>query len=178
MANAPEKHSDSAGPSFALAAIARYARQLRNYLGRRLQQPCDIDDVAQEVYLRLLRTNPDEIKKPLSFLLGVASNVVADYWEREGKERFPSAGDAVELFGQHASEALDDRLDECLSVQQQIEDALAQVSPIHALVLTMINRDGYSYDEVAQKLGLSRNTVHIYSRAARAQIRMAQWDGE
>lgn len=104
--------------------------------------------------------------------------MVADYWEKERREHFPSAGDALTVRAQQPSETLEDRLDECLSVKQEIAEALAQVAPMHALVLTLINRDGYSYEEVAQKLGLSRNTVHIYSRAARAQIRMALWDHE
>ena len=166
------------GTSFAVSAMQRYARQLRGYLSRRLRQPSDIDDLAQEVYLRLLQTEPREIKKPLSFVLGVAAHVVADHWSAETKtrSRFPSAGDVYEICGDLASEALGDRLEDWLSVRQQVDEALSKLSPMHAAILILHKRDGLSYEEVAQRLELSVHTVHSYLRAARAQVRMAHID--
>lgn len=173
-----QQPSRSRGANFAVSALQHYARQLRGYLRRRLRQPSDIDDLAQEVYLRLLQTDPGEIKKPLSFLLGVAAHVVADHWSAESKNRthFPPSADKFEICGDLASEALRDRPEDWLSVCQQVDEALSGLPPMHAAVLILHKRDGLSYEEVSQRLGLSVHTVHKYLTTARAQIRMAYAD--
>ncbi len=163
--------------NLAVSAFNRYAERLRGFFGRRLGQSCDVDDLAQEVYLRLLSTDPSQVRKTLPFILGVASHVLTDHLRAETREqeRFPSAGDALQVLKERPSEALGDRLDDCLSVRQEIAEALKQLSPVHAAVLVLHKRDGLSYEEVAKKLNLSVHTVHVYLRDARAQIRMAHW---
>ena len=163
--------------NLAVSAFSRYAERLRGFFGRRLHQSCDVDDLAQEVYLRLLNTDPAHVRKTLPFILGVASHVLADHLraETQERERFPSAGDAPQVLREQPSETLSDRLDDCLSVRQEISAALKQLSPVHAAALVLHKRDGLSYEEVAKKLNLSVHTVHVYLRAARAQIRMTHW---
>jgi RNA polymerase sigma factor (sigma-70 family) len=67
---------------------------------------------------------------------------------------------------------LTDRLEDFVSIQQQIEAALAKLPPMQAAVLVLHKRDGLSYEEVAQKLGLKVETVHKYLTQARLKIRM------
>src|SRR6476646_7591720 len=76
----PKEISESWVSRFAGAAAHRYARELHRYLLRRLRRPQDVDDLAQEVYLRLLRLDEAKcVEKPLAFLYGVAAHVVADF---------------------------------------------------------------------------------------------------
>jgi RNA polymerase sigma factor (sigma-70 family) len=175
------KQQDVPDPTSNLAesALNRYARQLRHFFGRRMQS-CDVDDLAQEVYLRLLSTDPKQVRKALPFILGVASHVLSDHLRAETKEQehFPSAGEALDVLREQASDALGDRLDDYLSVHQEIDEVLKQLSPVHAAALILHKRDGLSYEEIAQRLNRSVHTVHIYLRAARAQIRMAHWSDE
>jgi RNA polymerase sigma factor (sigma-70 family) len=174
MAKALGKHALISGStSFAGSAMQRYARQIHSYLSRRLRQRQDIDDIAQEVYLRLLRTDTTSVKKPLSFVLGVAAHVVADHWssELQNAQRFPSAGDAYEAYGDLASDLLRDRVEDLLSLRQEVERILSQMPPIQVAVLLLIKRDGYSYEEAAAKLGLSVHIVHSNLTTARAAFR-------
>lgn len=163
----------SASAGFAMSTMQRYARQIHSYLSRRLRQRQDIDDIAQEVYLRLLRTDTTSVKKPLSFVLGVAAHVVADHWssELQNAQRFPSAGDAYEEFGDLASELLRDRVEDLVSLRQEVDKALHQMSPMQVSVLLLHKRDGYSYAEIASKLGISIHIVHSNLTAARAEFR-------
>jgi RNA polymerase sigma-70 factor (ECF subfamily) len=156
-------------------ALRNFARQLKGYVRRNLRRTCDVDDVVQEVYLRLLRTDVADVKQPISYLLGTASYVAADFREREGRQLFPSAGDAVEVCSNVPSEALGDKLDEWLSITQELEEALAIVPPLYRAILILINRDGRSYEEVGKIMGFRPRTIHIYATRARAAIRMGHW---
>jgi RNA polymerase sigma factor (sigma-70 family) len=161
--------------SFAVHALRNCAKRLQGFVRRKVRRDYDVDDVMQEVYLRLLRTDRAEVKQPIAFLLRAASYVAADFSEREGREFFPSAGDAVEVCSNLASEALGDKLDEWLSIKQELEKALAIVPPMYRAIVILVNRDGMSYEEVGKIMGLKPSTVHVYATRARAAIRMGHW---
>ncbi len=169
--------SGGGSAGFAVAAISLYARELRRFLGRRIRRRWDVDDLAQEVYLRLLKTDPDGVRRPLEFMLGVAQHVLMDRFRAASREEqtFPAAADAVELLQNEPSEALEDRLEECLTVHQELSSTLAQLSPAHAAALVLFHRDGLTYQEIGRKLGITLETVHTYIRDARRQIRMKHW---
>src|SRR5512139_1777854 len=62
----------------------RWNRRLLSFLGRRVRAGVDIEDLAQETYLRLLRA-PDLalVRNPQAYLLRVASNVVSEWRDRQ-----------------------------------------------------------------------------------------------
>ncbi len=166
-------------PGFARTAFERYARQLRHYLRRRSGRAQDVDDLAQEVYLRLLRIDPaTRVMKPLAFVYGVAARVVADHKSRSSQteEVVVSADEVLGDWLKHPSEAPDARLEEQLAMRQQLERALTALPPLHAAILVLHKRDGLSYEEVARQLGVSLHTVHKYLTESRAQLRMMCWD--
>ncbi len=157
----------------------RYALQLHRYLARRLRRPQDVDDLAQEVYLRLLRLgNENRVRKPLPFLYGIAAHVLADFNMENVSEREHLTFDdeAVHAWSQSSAGMAPEELTERLNLQQQIERALAKLPRMHAAVLLAHKRDGLSYKEVAQRLNLSVHTVEKYLTQAKARIRMMSWD--
>jgi RNA polymerase sigma-70 factor (ECF subfamily) len=164
---------------FATSTFGRYRRELHRYLMRRLRQPQDVDDLAQEVYLRLLTLDDEKVvHKPLAYLYGVASHVLADFrieLEQE-REHITVDSDTVDEWSDSPSCVLPDNLAERLSLQQQIDTALAQLPPTHAAVLLAHKRDGMSYDQVAELLGLSIHTVEKYVTQAKARIRSMPWE--
>jgi RNA polymerase sigma-19 factor, ECF subfamily len=178
------KHRDAPSPQkpaadLGVSAFRHYRRELHRYLLRRLRRPQDVDDLAQEVYLRLLRHDETKcVRKPLAYLYGIASHVVADFrieTEHE-RERLTFDSEACEQGSEEPTSALPDDLADRLNLQQQLERALAQLPPTHAAVLLAHKRDGLSYEEVAQKLNLSVHTVEKYITQAKARIRTMAWD--
>jgi RNA polymerase sigma-70 factor (ECF subfamily) len=162
-------------PNFAISTVERFTQELRRYLIRRLGRPQEVDDLAQEVYLRLLRIDSAKcVHKPLAFVYGVAARVLADHRTETSQDDayFVSAEELPESWSDHASDALSDRLEDSFSISQQIEKALAQLPAMHAAVLILHKRDGMSYEEVAVELQLSVHTVHKYLTEGRAQLRM------
>jgi hypothetical protein len=62
---------------FVATVAAQYGRRLRAFLAARLRNSADIADLAQEVFLRLLRVDAHEqIRNPEAYLLTVASHVI------------------------------------------------------------------------------------------------------
>lgn len=164
---------------FGVWAFSHYRRELHRYLLRRLNRPQDVDDLAQEVYLRLLRHDENKsVRKPLAYLYGVAAHVVADFRidSEPDREHLVVDSEAVEQCSDEPSYALPDDLAQRLNLQQQLERALARLPPTHAAVLLAHKRDGLSYKEVAQKLGLSVHTVEKYVTQAKARIRTMPWE--
>ena len=163
--------------SAGMGLFGQYTRELHRYLLRRLRRPEDVDDLAQEVYLRLLRMDQDKcVRKPLNFLYGIASHVVADF-HRARARTVPTVDASDEREESNESNpAPSDELAERLNLQQQLQRALAQLPPTHAAVLLAHKRDGLSYEEVARELKLSVHTVAIYIKEAKARIRLMPWE--
>jgi RNA polymerase sigma-70 factor (ECF subfamily) len=164
--------------NFATSTFGRYRRELHRYLMRRLRQPQDVDDLAQEVYLRLLRLDDGRfIHKPLAYLYGIASHVLSDFRIHDNE-----MADAIhrcdpnEDWSEQPACVLPDDLADRLNLQQQIDCALAQLPPTHAAVLLCHKRDGLSYTETAEKLGLSEHTVAKYVTQGKARIRTMSWE--
>src|SRR6202790_5047322 len=62
----------------------RWNRSLLQFLGRRVRAAVDIEDLAQETYLRLLRARDlREVRNPQAYLLRVASHVLIEWRDRQ-----------------------------------------------------------------------------------------------
>lgn len=166
------------GFSFALSAYKRYRDQLRIYLGRRLARPQDIDDLAQDVYLRLLRVESEsEIKEPLAYLYTVAAHAIADHMSvvKREQERAATAGEMPELLFGDSSAAHLGRPEDIVDVEQEVNQALAELPEKQAAVLYLFERDGLSRREIAVKCKLTEDTVKKYLTQARSKVRLKVW---
>jgi RNA polymerase sigma-70 factor (ECF subfamily) len=160
-----------------ISTFTRYRRELHRYLMRRLRRPQDVDDLAQDVYERLLKLDDERVvHKPLAYLYGIASHVVADHRTDESARcKCVVEHDGTDDWLDQPSCVLPDDMADRLNLQQQIDRALAQLPPTHAAVLLCHKRDGLSYMETAKKLGLSPFTVEKYLTAAKARLRTMEW---
>lgn len=162
------------GFDFGASSFRDYDKHLHRYLSHRLG-PQDAEDLAQEVYLRLLRMDGEKcVQKPLAYIYGIASHLVADYRSDSRRQR--------ELLRDEKEENLEegweiiDELAERLNLQQQLERALARLPRTQAMVLLAHKHRGLSYEEVAAELGLSIHTVEKYITQAKARIRTMTWE--
>jgi RNA polymerase sigma factor (sigma-70 family) len=152
--------------------IAEWARSwnagLTRFLRRRLPQQIDAEDLAQEVYVRLLRVEKLElIEEPQAYLYRVASNVAAEWRMRACHSKPHSADELDTLVGATTPESLLDDAD----LAKQLDVALREMTPMVRAVIYLKLRDGMSHEQVAQHLGITTRMVRRLLTTGYAQLR-------
>jgi RNA polymerase sigma factor (sigma-70 family) len=163
--------SESAS-TLAGAAFRDHAADLQRFLARRVTLAEDADDLAQEVFARLLRVrNADLVRNPLSYLLGIATHVVREFRQRKQHERVLFDSDLADGLCDHC-EADASGIAEQFELRERLDKALQRLPAAHQLVLLLVKRDGLSYAEAATAAGLSVHTIEKYVVEARARLRV------
>ena len=169
------------GRGLAFVAANHYSSDLRAYLSRRLGNPHDVEDVAQSVFLKLVRINNRDlvVEKPFGFVRTIANRALAELGALRARDRahFVSASQIEHLVESAVTTDDDESLGDGLDVHQQIETALSQLSPTLASVLILVARDGLSYAEAAERLDISEHAVKKNLQRARAQLRRRLFPG-
>ncbi|HEY0342739.1 MAG TPA: sigma-70 family RNA polymerase sigma factor [Steroidobacteraceae bacterium] len=148
----------------------RWNRNLFQFLRRRVRSSVDVQDLAQETYLRLLRARDlNEVRHPLAYLLQVASHVALEWCDRQ-----PS-GDSMVVF--HEDMLVDGRLPELeldarLS-QQRLDETLASLPPMMRAVVLLRLRDERSDQEIAAELRITDRQVRRYLARGYERLRLA-----
>jgi len=133
----------------------RWNKSLLKFLGRRVRASVDIEDLAQETYLRLLRARDlGEVRNPQAYLLRVAGHVVAEWRDHQPPEDPLTLIDDDET-GEDGPEC---ELDADVS-QIRLDETLADFSALTRAVLLLRFRDEYSYKEIAERLSLTERQV-------------------
>jgi RNA polymerase sigma factor (sigma-70 family) len=146
----------------------QHGLRLRRFLASRLPHAkADVEDLAQEVFLRLLRIdNHETIRSSEAYLYTIAFHVLHQHVLRVAS--IPEAVEISTLIDEMECTAESDPLTRAETQQQidELEDALGQLSPKTQAVLLLHRRDGYSLEEIATKLGFSRaNAAKYLSKA-------------
>jgi RNA polymerase sigma factor (sigma-70 family) len=149
--------------SFVAGIAARYGPRLRRFLSLRLRNAADVPDLAQEVFLRLLRVNGCEnIRSPEAYLFTIASHVIHQHAVRRSSE--PVSVDVADVFSELKTSASDDPSDQAAHAQRldELEHMLGFLPARVATALVLHRVAGYSVQEVADELGVSRETTKKY----------------
>lgn len=169
---------ESASNSFVGSVLIRYHRQLFRFLMRRLRNSQQVQDLAQEVYLRLLRVeNHGDIQEPLAYVYRTAGNVVAEYRLRQHREdkRMQFDSDATEWAAEHSPHLSPDEHAEQLNSELTLKRVLEALPPMYRDVLILRACRGLAYKEIALQLSLSVHTAEKYYFKALASVRAADW---
>jgi RNA polymerase sigma factor (sigma-70 family) len=146
--------------SFVTDLAARHGRQLRRYLAARLRNTADVADLAQEVFLRLIRVDRhDKIRSPEAYLFTIASHVLHQHGLNHAAT--PASVDITDpLVDQRLAAESDPGVQ--LDLQRrmkEIEGILQQLAPNTQASLLLHCRDGWTLDEIGTRLGVSRSMV-------------------
>jgi RNA polymerase sigma-70 factor (ECF subfamily) len=127
----------------------------------------DVEDLVQEVFLRLLRIERHEtIRSSESYLYMVAFHVLHQHLLRRAAA--PEAVEITALINELESAPQDDPAAQAEMQQQlrNLQGALQQLPVKAQAVLLLHRRDGYSLEEIGVKLGFSRaNAAKYLSKA-------------
>jgi RNA polymerase sigma factor (sigma-70 family) len=155
--------------SFVSGIALKYGDRLRRFLSQRLRNVADAPDLAQEVFLRLMRVEHHEtIRSPEAYLFTVASHVLHQHTLRQSQS--PKSVDISELFSELQLTSSDDPAARVATDQrmQILQRAMQELPPKIATTLWLSRFAGQSLEEIAQHLGVSRPSAKLYlARALR-----------
>ena len=138
----------------------------------------DAEDVAQEAFLRLSRTDPDEIEDVRGWLTVVTSRLCLDQ-VRSARARYERPSDT----GQHGQQVMVDesrRLDPAdrVTLDDEVRAALLEVlrrlSPGERVAFVLHDVFGVPFDSIAETVGRPVGTCRQLARRARAKFTGAQ----
>lgn len=140
-------------------AFQQYAQELQRFLHRRLGCPDTAADLVQETFLRIaqLPSSPPP-DNPRAFLFRIASNLAIDEL-RKNQVRNPYQTSLEEA--EHLPSTLPTGEQAVFDKQRmaQLQRALDQLSPRCRAVFILRRLEGYSYDEIAQRMNMSERAV-------------------
>lgn len=148
-----------------VADIAKqHGQRLRRFFASRLRyRAADVQDLAQEVFLRLLRIDHHEtIRSSEAYLYTIAFHVLHQHVLR--RSAMPEAVEITALINELESAPESDPVRQFETQQQlaELQRALQQLSPKAQAVLLLHRRDGYSLEEIGAQLGFSRAMAAKY----------------
>ncbi len=172
--NVPAKNPQ--GPPETVETTFRtYGGALHKFLMYRLRHRENAEDVAQQVYVRLLQYGETELAcYPLAYLFRIAAHAADELLLRQYKGPVTFDSDAAEHGLRHQAQAVPSSVGETAGPAENAEDlkrVLQQLPPMYRAVLKLRKCEGMSYTEIAKYTGLSKHTVKKYMRLALAQSR-------
>jgi RNA polymerase sigma factor (sigma-70 family) len=161
-------------------AFLRHGSSLAAFIRRRVRRPADASDLTQEVYLRFLRADREElIRNPEAYLYTVAVNLLREQSVLD--RRWSQSVDASDL-------PADPALVNFRTPDEEIDDE-ARMARIAALVeslpakqqavLVLQYRDGLTYQQIAERLGVTTHAVkkYVMQGLAICRKRLARFEG-
>ena len=150
-------------PSLVERLFAEHRGALQSFFRRRIRSKADAADMAQEVYVRMLRiSNQAAIRDPVPYLYTVANNLVK---EHAVLDRRQASGIDIEQVATHEQletlPAFDGELDAAQRVAR-LQVVLEQLRPRWQAAVELRFTHGLPYREIALRLGVSRQMAKKY----------------
>ncbi len=158
--------------NFVSTIASSYGERLRSFLSKRLRNEADAPDLAQEVFLRLMRVEHHEsIRSPEAYLFTVASHVLHQHALKQSAT--PVSVDISELFADLQLTSGDDPAAAADVAQriEQLECSLKELPPKVSTTLILHRFAGFSIEEIGQHLGVTRPTAKKYLARALTHVR-------
>lgn len=148
---------------------------LVRYISRRVRSAADAREIAQEAYVRLLRLDrKDLIREPRAYLYRIATHVLYEYELRNRSDRAGLARWQTERAS-HTQQGVATEVD-LLALRTRMESVLTELSPKCRAVLILHRREGMTYQEIGERIGISVSMVKKYLAQGLQHCRQALAD--
>ncbi len=149
----------------------RYRNQLFTYLYKITRSRENAEEIVLDVFLKIwtARNIALEIKNFEAFLFKVAYYKALDFLR--SVQNKPEMQEEIETALGLISDKSPDEHILRQDMKKKIKSAISRLSPQRQQVFRLSREEGLSYEEIAQRLQLSRNTVRNHLSASLAFIR-------
>ncbi|MGV3528090.1 MAG: RNA polymerase sigma-70 factor [Flavisolibacter sp.] len=150
------------------AFFHKYRSQLFAYAMALTKTTAASEEVVQEVFLKIWagREKLSAIENPPGYLYRIGKNVGVDYLRKLASGRRA----AVQLSTSDNDNTTLESLD-VTETRRLISEAMEQLTTSQREVFRLSRYEGLNYDEIAEKLGISRNTVKNHLVSALKTVR-------
>jgi RNA polymerase sigma factor (sigma-70 family) len=159
-------------PSFVERLFAEHRAALQTFFQRRIRSKSDAPDLAQEVYVRMLRiSDQDAIRNPVLYLYTVANNLVK---EHAVLDRRQASGIDIDDAPPHEQLETLPAFDGDLDATQRVARlgvVLKQLRPKCRAAVELRFTHGLSFREIAMHLGVSPQMAKKYVAQALVHCR-------
>jgi RNA polymerase sigma-70 factor (ECF subfamily) len=139
----------------------------------------NVDDLAQEVFIRLYRALPSFRGEALlsTYLYRITVNVAQNEWKRRRRDTKALVSisdetsgweDRLEHPGRNAVEQIEER-----EFEQSVEEQLQKLSQIERAVIVLYHQEERTYEQISLTLGLPIGTVRTHLHRGRKKMREA-----
>ena len=159
--------------------VEDYGSSLERFLSRKLDNPADAAEVAQEAFLRIYRLKqPEKLDNARAFLFQVASNLAVDQLRHRSLHYRFLKSEESQAVDTEASEPLAGAAspEQILNAREKlarIYEAIDQLPAKCRQAFLLHRNSGMSYNEIARELDVSVSSVEKYILQALKQCRAA-----
>ena len=150
----------------------RWRKPIRQWLSHRSSVPtADLDDLAQEVFLRLLRYSDDvAIDNPQGYLFRIAANV-ANEWQERARHRKPHDDSWLEDLQIEFNDEPENAIAREVA-REYMQEAVNKLPRRQREVLLLHVNEGLTYKQIAERQGLTYRVILRDLTRAYSQLRM------
>jgi RNA polymerase sigma factor (sigma-70 family) len=138
-----------------------------------------IDDLAQDVFLRLYRALPSFRGEALitTYLYRIAVNVAQDEWKRRRRDdrSHVSLSDETSAWEDrlpHPDRNAEQQIQE-REFQETVEEQLQRLSQIERTIIVLYHQEERTYEQISYSLGMPIGTVRTHLHRGRKKLREA-----
>lgn len=135
-----------------------YNGWLRNWLRKRLSESADADDLAQDTFVRVMRSHQplNELRQPLAYLATIANGLLVNRWRRQAVERA-----YVEALAAQPQALALSAEDQYLLIETlvEVDELLHGLAPRAREIFLLSQLDGLTYKQIAARMALSIDQV-------------------
>lgn len=150
-------------------AYTRHGSSLKRFIGRFMRASPDIEDIAQEAFLRAYTVELSRaIEQPKSFLFRIAKHLALSQLTRKSRQ----ITDYIEDSDDPDVIQLDHSAEEEVSAHQMLGlhcEAVAELAPQCRQVYLLRKVQGFSHKEIAEHMGIAVSTVEKHLMKSIAQ---------
>lgn len=156
-------------------AWAELHANIRGFVRRRVRQPADVDDIVQQVFLRVHQALPTlrDADKLHAWIYQTTRRTIVDHYRTPAQRREVPVGSVVDVVpeSQQVDPASDEPEDAALEeLSACLRPLMGTLGDADREALRLIEFDGITQIEAARRLGLSVSGMK--SRVQRARLRL------
>ncbi len=157
--------------------VQAYRKRILGTISRLIGRPEDVEDVAQEVFVRLFYSL-DQLRSPEVFepwLYRLTSNAAYDYLRRRQKRKMEArmadlSEEQVVLADAGAGTRQNSQDNQAAAIREFVHDLLEEVSEEDRVLLLMKEVEGLSLKELQEIYGLKENAMKVRLFRARQRV--------